>query len=463
MKPAFSAFLAALAFCLLCRIAVAQERGDFDPFKTVDLSAPGSVNIVADPTGTAPDKKVYSFALREAYCSKVRYGNSNDSDCAFGSSRSQMLEDVSATKKNGNVQPKQAWYGWSVYYPEDFLYGKKQTSGFYQFAYWHNGQCQHLTFSNVSGSDDTLYLSTSRKMGKKSFECSPGPRVRVADFKDLVGKWNRFEVFVNWANDDSGEVKVYLNGKYVVHYRGPNLTEGFELKNYFVFGVYLCCTLDVKKIKGTSLLYANVKRATTREALTGVAKGTFEGSKNDVALLTFPDEKAPKASGLLTAKYVVRSVESLSMKSGKDSQVNTSFVSRVRKHPKVKSFDFSMLGAFDFRNKTFYELELYFHDELKDTKALSACGSRSVLTFPDGSKHAWVHFKSAGNAFSALQADCIIKAVPPKLGNALAFLLDNFGDVAVGMAKDGTINLLGHEGLRDFMNRVAIGEVTVGR
>lgn len=457
-----------LAFIFLCVLALctpgsAADHGDFAPFVAVDLSPPDGVKHIDDPTGTAPEKQVDSFTLKSGYCGKASYRGSKDtSDCTFRSSRSQVREDVFATKKYGNVQPKQAWYGWSVFFPEDFAFGKRQTEGNFHFFYWHNARCAHLAFTNQAGRDDALYMNTSQINGKDGFECTPGPRMRVADFKDLVGKWNKFEVFVKWAHDDTGEVKVYLNGKYIIHYRGANLTEGVENINYFVYGIYLCCTKDVKEIKGTNVLYANVKRANTREELTGVPKGTFDTQKDDVALLSFPNDAD---SNLVAdkANYTVHTVESLAMKSGKDSQVNTTFTSRVLKHPTVKTVNFNMLGQFNFNDSTFYDFAFYFHDNLKDTKALAACGSDNVLTFPDGTKHAWLHFTIIGNKFSAQHPDCVIAAVPKPLGTNIAFLVDNFPDVVAGMAKDGTISLVSHEGLRAFLKRAASGEVQIGR
>jgi hypothetical protein len=59
---------------------------------------------------------------------------------------------------------------------------------------------------------------------------------------------------------------------------GPTLTKGFETINYFKFGIYLCCTDDVAKIRGTHLYFAAGKRAATREELnTGCGRWTRVG------------------------------------------------------------------------------------------------------------------------------------------------------------------------------------------
>jgi hypothetical protein len=255
---------------LLCQPAEAQDIGNFDPLVVDDLSAPKSVATIKDPTGQAPTTRVYSFEIPDAYCNNKPYDKgSKDSDCTWKSTRSQIRENVFATKRNGTAQPKQSWYGWHVYFPADFVYGQQQTKGNYEFAYWHNHQCPHLTFQNSAGRDNNLYLQTNRALG--NYECEPGPKLKVADFKDLVGKWTKFEVFVNWANDDTGKAQIYLDSTLAADYAGPTLTKGYEKINYFKFGIYLCCTDDVAKIKGTNLYFAGVMRANTREGL-GVKK-----------------------------------------------------------------------------------------------------------------------------------------------------------------------------------------------
>ncbi len=247
-------------------VVPAQETSGFDPLVADDLSAPKSVKRLKDPTGSAPTKLVYSFTIPAGYCNPRKYDPPQpDSDCMWKSTRSQYRENVFATKKNGNAQPNESWYGWSVYFPEDFAFGARQTKGNYEFAYWHNHQCPHLTFSNPAGRDSILYLQTNKALG--NYECAPQSRLPVADFKNLTGKWSKFEVYVKWASDASGKAIVYLNGELVQDYSGSTLVKGLEATNYFKFGIYLCCTEDVNQIKAATTYFANVRRAKTREGL----------------------------------------------------------------------------------------------------------------------------------------------------------------------------------------------------
>lgn len=266
MQSLVRTILAAIMAAFITGVAIAQEG--FDPLVVDDLSAPKTVKKIKDPTGKAPSKTVYSFKLPQGYCNPKRYDpSSDDSDCKWKSTRSQYRENVFATKKNGTAQPKESWYGFHVFFPEDFPYGFKQTKGHYEFAYWHNHQCPHMTFSNLAGQEDVLQLEFNRALG--NYECEPRTKLPVAKFKDLVGKWSKFEVFVRWANDANGQATIYLNGSQVQDYKGPTLVVGLEKINYFKFGIYLCCTQDVKQIREANVLFANVSRAPAREGLAG--------------------------------------------------------------------------------------------------------------------------------------------------------------------------------------------------
>ena len=176
----------------------------------------------------------------------------------------RTLVDPRCGSPENRSLPK-SWYGWYVYFPSDFAYGTRQTKGHYEFAYWHNHQCPHLTFTGGSRNDGNLYLETNRALG--NYQCETNQSIKVANFKELIGRWVRFEVFVHWANDSSGQAIVFIDGRPRVALKGPTLTKGLEAINYFKFGIYLCCTNDYRQIRETGLYFAAVRAAKTREGL----------------------------------------------------------------------------------------------------------------------------------------------------------------------------------------------------
>lgn len=250
-------FLPVLALiCALLLPAMAEAR-DFGGFRKDELSAPKSVGKVKDPTGNAPTGSVIAFSIPPGYCNPKPYEpGGKESDCTYNSTRAQMVE-------GGKSQPKEAWYGWWVYFPKDFRYGSRQVKGHYEFAYWHNHQCPHLTF--FSENSDTLYLGTNRALG--NYECEPDQRLPVVRFSELLGRWTQFEVHVIWSSGAAGRAEVYVNGDLRTSLSGATLTKGLENINYFKYGIYLCCTADAATIRGTQLMFTGVKRADSREGL----------------------------------------------------------------------------------------------------------------------------------------------------------------------------------------------------
>jgi len=45
------------------------------------------------------------------------------------------------------------------------------------------------------------------------------------------------------------------------------ITPGMEAENYFKYGIYLCCTADIARIKPMQAMFAAVRSASSREGL----------------------------------------------------------------------------------------------------------------------------------------------------------------------------------------------------
>lgn len=235
---------------------------DFGSFQTHDLSAPKSVKKVRNKSSSGPQQSIWQFNLPTGYCNPKRYQpGTDDSDCKYRSSRSSRVEKGGSK----NTQPEEAWYGWWVYFPADFPIGRRQTRGHYEFAYWHNRYCPHLTFASDAGTGNDLYLQTNARIG--GYDCKPTLKKKVASFSELLGKWTRFEVRVIWSEGNDGLAEVYLNGKLRARHSGRTLTMDVGRSNYFVYGVYLCCTQNVAAIKNATVVFGDVRRAASRDDL----------------------------------------------------------------------------------------------------------------------------------------------------------------------------------------------------
>jgi hypothetical protein len=107
------------------------------------------------------------------------------------------------------------------------------------------------------------------------------------------------------------------------------------------------------------------------------------------------------------------------------------------------------------------ELQFFFDQDAP--ASLAECLPSSTLVFPDGSKHVLVDFRRASGNFIATDAECLLEQLDGEQRAAVDFLTSNFSDIAVGMATKGSLERIGHNGLRGFLTHVARGEVTVGR
>jgi len=245
-------------------VANAQSLGKFgsNGFLESDSNQPGSYSRISDPTATAPTSKVYRFSVSADFCSSQKYKDGASDDCKFQSVRSLLVEDV--WKQNVLVQPDQLWYGWYMYLPADFPLKGKQVSGQYMFAEFHNGQCPHLALVNQTNESNSLYLVSNRALG--GYRCAQDMKIKVGNLQQMLGRWVRFEMYVDWSKDD-GAVELYVDGQAAVNYEGRTLTAGYEDLNHFNFGMYLCCTAGVRLVQDATVLFAGVKSASKRSGL----------------------------------------------------------------------------------------------------------------------------------------------------------------------------------------------------
>lgn len=270
-------FLAMLLVCgmffLMCygSIAAAQDRGNLGPLKVVHLSVPNSVKKIADPTGEAPTKKVYSFSIVGNYCNSSSYRAGFDKgDCTYQSVRSQMNEGPKNSAHDDAVQPAQSWYGWYSYFPNDFPFGDRQVQrGLYTFLYWHGGRCPHISISDLDHEFLSVHFNELKMIdaATDSYQCNPKVAKKIARIADLLGRWLKFEAYIKWSTGDDGVFQLYMDGKLVVSRKGANIIAASQDRNNLVFGLYLASTGDVTKIKPANMLYAGVKSAKTREGL----------------------------------------------------------------------------------------------------------------------------------------------------------------------------------------------------
>ncbi|MDP2698209.1 polysaccharide lyase [Thalassospira sp.] len=224
------------------------DRGTFGPFVRSLNDTDYGYRVVSDPTGSAIALLVERFEVRAGDC-----GGPTGIDCGRDRERSELSE-----RGGRNPAGSTYWYGWSIYFPDDFrnVYPTKVALG----QFHQEGAKPAWMFQNDRGG----YHLDDHVTGTK-------PRYRkLIDESDLRGTWHRIEVQAKWSRHDDGFLKIWVNGDQKVDYAGPTMTAD---KIYFKYGVYRSYVSRYQKDRKTdkvpaqTVLFANVRRADTRQGL----------------------------------------------------------------------------------------------------------------------------------------------------------------------------------------------------
>ena len=230
-------------------ISPSLDRGDFSSFIRSLNVKPYGYTLVEDPTGSAPTKMVERFEVRSGDC----HVNGGWSDCERNRERSELWEQ-------GDRSPRgtTAWYGWSFYVPDDWPNIDPTKTVIGQF---HQHRAHPIwMFQNKDGGlvlDDQSGGSSKRLI----------PLVDAAVFK---GKWHRIEVHAKWETDDTGFLRVWMDGDLKLDHKGRTMSADTV---YFRFGVYRSFVSRYKTKSGQDnvptqiALFADVREADTREGL----------------------------------------------------------------------------------------------------------------------------------------------------------------------------------------------------
>jgi len=244
-----------LLACLPVSLAAADDlapppdKGDFSAFIRSVNDKPYGYEIVDDPTGTAPAKRVERFEVRAGDCGVSK----GWSDCARNRERSELREGRPVSPAGS-----EAWYGWWFYLPETWpdVWPTKTVIG--QFHQWRaNVIWMFLNYRGGLWLDDMSGGGTSRRI----------PLIAAAT---LRGRWHRVEVHARWARDKTGFLRVWIDGVKKADLAGSTMTADTV---YFRYGVYRSFVSRYERATGKTgvptqwALFAKVRKAKTREGL----------------------------------------------------------------------------------------------------------------------------------------------------------------------------------------------------
>lgn len=254
VRAAIFSVIAALSVCSVGPSFAEIYRG-LGQLALGDWNQKDSYSIVTDPTGLSSTEKVQSFHIEP--------GCTSDDDCLYKSVRSIVRQDFNAK------QPKEAWYGWEMYFPRTFTTARQQPSkGYYTFLNFKSFNCPYLSIRNMQGTSKVI-LELNSSTGSGNNDCVSGQSFDLFDIESVRGQWVRVEMFIRWSKKEDGIVKIYINGKLAANYQGRTKSTHTEKNgaNYMGYGLYLCCSQDDTAVKPTTILFTNVSRANSQDRL----------------------------------------------------------------------------------------------------------------------------------------------------------------------------------------------------
>ena len=247
----------------------AVHRAGYQYFIKAENNQPGGYKIVADPANPNSGQVVEQFSISNKSCS--------GDDCGHNSVRSQIYEQ--RTEGLG-VQPLESWYSWEIYLPADFPIGSEQVTGALLFTeFKETNFCASTMFHHNAGAPNRntilwFTLNYTSDHLDPNFPGSPKACVNyyenfVADLKNMLGRWTRFELFMRWSQKEDGRAIIYVNGQQTMNYSGRTCVADCMLRNPFQYGLYFANASSLNGINQSTAYYRNVSRSNSKDTLAG--------------------------------------------------------------------------------------------------------------------------------------------------------------------------------------------------
>jgi hypothetical protein len=285
-----------------------------------------------------------------------------------------------------------------------------------------------------------------------------GSQITGADVPVEPGKWAKMEMEVNWSPEADGLFRYWVNGKPLWERKGRNATclPSAKCDLSFKYGPY---TGHLEQ--GTPDLKDNpiVFRYRGMTKVVGDADiATYLAGRD----LSFAVNTA-RTGGATQAVRIVATAQIEHQPP--PPQVNTLINAQITDgKPGENKVAFNIQGQ--LINGDFEEVDIVFNPPLgaKVPDGLAKCSDQPTTEW-DGQQHAILTFKKAfrkvGTLMLAQHYTCMVKNVPPEVAFMMNFMVTSFKDLAADMATSGNIQTIQNDALRNWLLRVAEGEIAV--
>ena len=466
-------------------IMAADAKGLFvTAYSSVDEKKSVSVQSMAGRTALKMDLK---FEWEGGPLDWNRYGKPGEAQ------RSQYYE-----RETDRMLPdKDYWYTVSVYVPPKMDAVKTYLQLFdIKYAIDDNGTVPGIQFilypegmtfeTNISGK--WVCGTYANAEGGRTPICNRTSAEGIVDSQaDMSGRWLDMVAHFRWASED-GVVAIWFDGKPMYATTGDTLKGARHVQ--FKFGPYRL-GMNNTDPGPVTLYYSHVARAGDCPALeidgcdTVFAEAPADGLQNltNVRINPFNELDLLSVEGHEVAYFdgaehrpdvdpvnEVDTRQNFDDFPGQSAQIMAGLASKVyvgKVYLDSPSYmlNYAIKGQYSVAGKKLLKLSIPFDDPLGDKQPadLVACGA-STEVWDDQQHHLVIPFRpQEDGSFKVYNPDCILGALPEDVAKRVAFLFDNFADIAIGLINRGGSEALTNDNLRAFMNDVAFGKVTVSR
>lgn len=191
----------------------------------------------------------------------------------------------------------------------------------------------------------------------------------------------------------------------------------------------------------------------------GLASFFESVAKGEITVLG--ESSGQSVAGLVDASFVVHAREKRSRTEAGDSAIGSNIVGTVE-GADFGDLDLHFSGHVAVTGDAI-RLTIDVGDTLGEGASdISGKCPRATVFSDESGDHLRFNVRAAGTTYKVTSGECVAANLPGPIGKKAAFVLDNFSDIAVGMAKDGTLDTIVNDGFRTFMTRVATGDLTFG-
>lgn len=232
---AFAAVLMILGSVKTGAVASGFSIEEGTPGDTISFDAAGRVVRVKVGNGDCGERNGFNDCAHDRERAELT-----------GISRQVFLRDQS---RDGEI------YRAKIFFPANFSAPKNGMGvTVYQLKVPGNPPAMDLFFR---GSGDLrVKMDHSYKIGNWDYAQSYSRDPVIIKDEDLRGKWHQISIQAHWANDITGQVRLFVDGKEAFSYSGPNLLAGKGV--YVKHGIYRWDVSKDPTRKPTVVLFKDV-------------------------------------------------------------------------------------------------------------------------------------------------------------------------------------------------------------